>query len=52
MPALAPDMEAWKSFEVMIQLSDSSFIAVHKEFLTGRLMKPTGSFWFYFIALL
>lgn len=52
MPALTPDMEAWKSFEVMIQRSVSSLTAVHKEFLTGRLMKPTDSFWFDFIALL
>ncbi|KAK2522749.1 Tmem132d [Columba guinea] len=45
-------MEAWKSFGVMIQRSVSSLTAVHKEFLTGRLMKPTDSFWFDFIALL
>lgn len=46
MPTLTPDMEAWKSFDVMIQHSDLGFIAVHKEFLTGRLVKLIDSFWF------
>jgi len=33
---LTPGMEAWKSFDVMIQLSKTSFMSVHKEFLTRQ----------------
>lgn len=52
LPALAPDMMAWQSFDVEIKVPELSFRAAHKELLMVRLVKMINSFWLWFIALL